>query len=818
MPDLPSGTVTFLFTDVEGSTRLLHDLGAEAYAEALAEHRRVIRAACAGEGGVEVDTQGDAFFFAFPTAPGAVRAAAAMSSALASGPIQVRVGLHTGTPLLTDEGYVGEDVHRAARIGAGGHGGQVLVSSSTKALVGSSGSEPQSLPLLDLGEHRFKDLSAPERVYQLGDGSFPPLKTLYQTNLPVPSTPFLGRERELQEAMALLARDGVRLLTLTGPGGTGKTRLGLQVAGAVADGFPHGVWWVPLASLDDPELVLESASRELEAKVDLDRHIGDKQMLLLFDNFEHVAAAAGGVAALLEACPRLEILVTSRERLHLTGEHEYPVPPLAPDEAVDFFAARARASSPAFEVDDATGEICRRLDDLPLALELAAARVKALSTDEILRRLERRLPLLTGGGRDAPARQQTLRATIGWSYDLLSNGEQTLFTRLAVFAGGCTLEAAEHVCEADVDTLQSLVEKSLVRFTDDRYWMLETIREYAAEQLSATGETGVLLERLGRYLVSRAEADGAPLFLYRQPEAFGFFEREHSNTRAVMEWSLSYGRPELAAALVGSLGQVWSGRGHLREAAGWIDAVLRARGATTDRAWAWVLISASDIRKVQGDVAGAVEVCEELVRMADNPSIDRLPVASALADLSDFARDRGDHTSAADYAKRSLEYRTAHDLPAARAVNSLAEIALANGDLEQAERLFQRAADDYAGHDTNRVAVLARLGEVARRCGDLGRAANRLGEALETAARLEDDAAVGEVLQAFALLENDRARPERAATLWAAGERLQDEWGVSVAQRTYRNLDLSELPRDAMAAGAAMDVDEAVAYALSSGD
>src|SRR5512134_1784884 len=231
--DLPSGTVTFLFTDVAGSTRLLHEFGAQGYAEALAEHRRVIREACASQGGVEVDTQGDAFFFAFPTAPGALAAASAFTEALASGPLQVRVGLHTGSPLLTEEGYVGGDVHRAARIAAAGHGGQVLVSASTAQLV--------KLELRDLGEHRLKDLSAPERVYQLGEGDFPALKSLYRSNLPVPATPFLGRERELADVVALMSDDDGRLLTLTGPGGTGKTRLGLQAAAKASERFPDGV-------------------------------------------------------------------------------------------------------------------------------------------------------------------------------------------------------------------------------------------------------------------------------------------------------------------------------------------------------------------------------------------------------------------------------------------------------------------------------------------------------------------------------------------------------------------------------------------------
>jgi class 3 adenylate cyclase len=316
--DLPSGTVTFLFTDVEGSTKLLHSLGAAAYAEALAEHRRLIREACAHHEGVEVDTQGDAFFFAFPTAPGALAAADEMTRELATGPIQVRIGVHTGTPLLAEEGYVGGDVHRAARIAASGHGGQVLISSSTAELA--------EIELRDLGEHRFKDLSAPERVYQLGAGEFPALKSLSRTNLPVPTTPFLGRERELAKVVGLLG--GTRLLTLTGPGGTGKTRLAAQAAGMASDGYPDGVWWIPLAPLREPQLVLETAAQVVGSTNGLSEHIADKSMLMLFDNFEQVVDAAGDVSGLLASCHNLDLLVTSREPLHVTGEHEYPVPPL----------------------------------------------------------------------------------------------------------------------------------------------------------------------------------------------------------------------------------------------------------------------------------------------------------------------------------------------------------------------------------------------------------------------------------------------------------------------------------------------------------
>ena len=439
-----------------------------------------MRAAFAAHGGAEVDTQGDAFFVAFPTAPGALAAAAASLDGLAGGPISVRIGLHTGTPLLTDEGYVGEDVHRAARIAACGHGGQVLVSISTAALVDSE-------VLHDLGEHRLKDLSAPERIYQLGEAEFPALKSLYRTNLPIPATSFLGRETELFEVAALLARDDVRLLTLTGPGGTGKTRLALQAAAEASDAYPDGVFWVPLAPLRDSALVLEEAARAVGANDGLAEHVADKKLLLLLDNFEHLLDAAAGLAGPLAICPNLRLIVTSREPLHLSGEQEYPVPPLASNEGVELFSSRARAIRPDYVPTAAVAEICRRLDDLPLALELAAARIKALSPEQILERLEQRLPLLTGGARDLPERQRTLRATIEWSHDLLQESEQRLFARLAVFRGGCTLDAAEDICDADLDTLQSLVDKSLLRHNEERYWMLETIREYATEKLDESG-------------------------------------------------------------------------------------------------------------------------------------------------------------------------------------------------------------------------------------------------------------------------------------------------------------------------------------------
>jgi predicted ATPase len=554
--DLPTGTVTFLFTDVAGSTKLLHELGAEAYAEALAEHRRVIREACAAEGGVEVDTQGDAFFFAFPTAPGALAAAEAVTEILASGPIQVRVGLHTGTPLVSAEGYVGGDVHRAARIAAAGHGGQVLVSAATAQLV--------EVELIDLGDHRFKDLGGPERVYQVGVAEFAPLKSLYRTNLPIPATPFLGRERELDAVVSLIGR--TRLLTLTGPGGTGKTRLALQAVAASAEAFADGVFWVPLAAVRDPELVLPTAAQSLEANADLERYVAGKRLLLLLDNFEQVVEAAPRLGSVLACCPNLVLVVTSRELLRVQGEVEYAVPPLEQREAVELFCARSQ-----LEPSETVAELCRRLDDMPLAVELAAARTSALTPEQILERISQRLDLLKGG-RDADPRQQTLRAAIEWSYELLTPAEQELFARLSVFAGGCTLEAAEEVWDAGIDTLQSLVEKSLIRFTGGRYWMLETIREYAAHRLEQAGRRDRAQRRHAAWMVRLAGEVGASrgvdIPVRRR------FAQEHDNFRQALAWAQEEGHADVQLALIGRSWVYWWDRGNTGEGLRWVDSAL----------------------------------------------------------------------------------------------------------------------------------------------------------------------------------------------------------------------------------------------------
>jgi predicted ATPase/class 3 adenylate cyclase len=813
---LPSGTITFLFTDVEGSTKLLHSLGAEAYAEALAEHRQVIREACARHDGIEVDTQGDAFFFAFPTTPGALAAAGEMTEELASGPIQVRVGLHTGTPLLTEEGYVGGDVHRAARIAASGHGGQVLVSSSSAQL--------SELELKDLGAHRYKDLSAAERVYQLGDGEFPPLKSLYRTNLPVPSTPFLGRERELAEVVGLLG--GTRLLTLTGPGGTGKTRLAAQAAGLASDGYPDGVWWVPLAALRDPALVLETAAQVVGSKNGVAEHIADKSMLLLFDNFEQVVEAAAEVADLLSACPNLELLVTSREPLHVTGEQEYPVPPLVHEEGVGFFLARARAVKPDFQPHEAVSVICRRLDDLPLALELAAARVKALSSAQILERLEQRLPLLTGGGRDLPERQRTLRATIAWSYELLTDDEQRLFSCLAVFRGGCTLEAAEDICNADIDTLQSLVDKSLVRHTDDRYWMLETIREYAAEKLDETGEVEELRRRHAEHFLALAE-EAEPHLRGGPKEWLDRLEAEHDNLRAAFDDLEASGESQLVLRLAGGLWRFWHDRSHFVEGHRRLEAALAADEHPT-AARAKALIGAAGKATDALDYETARLHAEEAIALNEMLG-DALGTAQARFMLGYAAVEEGDFERAQPIFEQCLcdardlgdtHYTQSVSFNLAWACDELGDVDRARAIREESLSLARATSDEHG-----EAMFLDSLGGGAREEGRLEDALAMLRDALRIFRHLGDRFHTFQALSKIASVLADAGRAETAARLLASAEALQEEVGIRpvwLEKTNERALAAirAQLDEDAFdeasQAGAKLSLDEALALALES--
>jgi predicted ATPase/class 3 adenylate cyclase len=823
--DLPSGTVTFLFTDVEGSTRLLHELGAEAYAEALAVHRRVVRDACAIHDGVEVDTQGDAFFVAFPTAPGALSAAGEMTKALASGRVQVRIGLHTGTPLLTEEGYVGGDVHRAARIAAAGHGGQVLISSSTAALIPSD-TVSQGLELADLGEHRLKDLSAPERIFQLGDGDFPALKSLYRTNLPVPATAFLGRESELAEVLSLLARDDTRLLTLTGPGGTGKTRLALQAAAEASDAFPDGIWWVPLAPLRDHELVLETAAQAVGSKNGLAEHISDKEMLCLFDNFEQVVEAGAELAELLAACPNLEVLVTSRERLRVSGEQTYPVPPLAEPDGVALFAARARAVDPSFMPGEAVAELCLRLDSLPLALELAAARTALFSPEQLLERISQRLDLLEGE-RDADPRQQTLRATIEWSHDLLGEQEQRLFARLSVFVGGCGYESAEEVADADPNTLQSLLDKSLLRKRESkigpRYWMLETIRGYAAERLDESGEADDLRRRHAAHFLDLAEEAEVHLatggtWLYR-------LDVEVDNLRSALDFATG-NEPQRALRAAAALDDFWFMRGHISEGRARLESALAA-GPEPTVARCLALIAASKASVASGDdLTASARVAEAL------------DLSSALGDahlraLARYAEtwllmDEGEWSAALEILEDIVPVlRGLGDWDMAiRANRSRAWMYEELGDKERFWAISEENLEDARAHGHRRIEArsLGALAELAASEGRFKDADILLTQSFRIDLELGNLPFVSVDLVRFALTSVRAGKPSVAAQLLSRAMALRDEIGFAL--ESWMTLETEEALAavraqlddsafdEAWEAGAKLSLDEAIALAL----
>jgi predicted ATPase len=580
---------------------------------------------------VEIDTQGDAFFYAFPTAPGALEAAAEALRGLAPGPIRVRMGIHTGTPLLSEEGYVGHDVHRAARIAAAGHGGQVLVSTSTAALLDTD-------DLRDLGEHRLKDLSGPERIYQLGEGEFPPLRTLNAANLPVAANPLIGREGELTELMSLL-RDGARLVTVTGPGGTGKTRFALQGAAELADEFVDGVFWVPLQALSDARLVVPAVAQTLGAGDDLAGHLRGRRTLLLLDNLEHLLAAAPELAELLATCADLHLLVTSRAPLRIAGEHELPLDPLPDREASTLFVERARDVGRRLDPDETVAAICRRLDNLPLALELAAARTKLLDAPSLLIRLEHSLPVLTGGRRDAPERQQTLRATIEWSYELLDEEAKRLFARLAVFAGSFSFEAAEEICDADLDALAALVELSLLKPVGEaRFLMLETIGEYARERLDDSDESEALRSRHAEHFLALVPPMwGDRGFRARSKDELDGLAADYDNVRAALEWLRGTDDVDRVLGLATALVPFLNARGRITEIRPLLEPILseasHADPARRADALATLAIYAPDLDPEARRQSAAEGLA--LARMADDT--DR--IQRALRTVARFQED-----------------------------------------------------------------------------------------------------------------------------------------------------------------------------------
>jgi predicted ATPase/class 3 adenylate cyclase/DNA-binding CsgD family transcriptional regulator len=661
---MPTGTITLLFTDIEGSTLLLQQLG-ERYAEMLATCRQLLRTAFQHWNGFEVDTQGDAFFVVFARASDAISAVIDIQRALAShdwpngAAVALRIGLHTGEPTPTAEGYIGLDVHHAARIMSVGHGGQVLLSQTTHELVKQN--LPEEVSLRDLGEHRLKDLQRPAHLYQLSiadlPADFPPLKTLDNSpnNLPIQPTSLIGREKEVVALFNILQREEVRLLTLTGPGGTGKTRLGLQVAAELSDLFPDGVYFVNLAPLSDPTLVVPTIAQTLDVKEVTEQPLLDllkgalhwKHLLLLLDNFEQVVDAAMDMAVLLAVCPNLKVMVTSRMTLHIRGEQEFPVPPLeVPDpkhlpnlvalshyEAVELFLARAQAVEPEFQLSStnapAIAEICARLDGLPLAIELAAARIKLLPPQALLARLGQRLTVLTGGAKDVPARQQTLRNTIEWSYQLLDAQEQQLFRRLSAFVDGCTLEAIEAVCDARdnktgavsvLDGVASLIDKSFLQQTEQegeqpRLVMLETIREYGLELLETSGEMEAMRQAHAEFYLQLAEEAEPKLGGLQQAVWLERLEQELDNLRAALWWLLEREEVEqsieMALRLAGALQRFWEVHGHWSEGRDFLERALsRSKGAAAP-VQVKALKAAAHLAFIQRDIDRAEALFEE---------------------------------------------------------------------------------------------------------------------------------------------------------------------------------------------------------------
>jgi predicted ATPase/class 3 adenylate cyclase len=825
---LPTGTVSLLCTDIEGSTRLLQTLG-ERYAEALAEHRRLLRSAFAEHRGCEVDTQGDAFFYAFSRAHDAVAGAVAAQRALAAhawpegSALRVRIGIHTGEPTATGEGYVGIDVHRAARVMSAGHGGQVLLTQSTRDLL--PGELSDTVSLRDLGEHRLKDLTHAQRLYQLVipglENDFPALKTLEArpTNLPIQPTPLIGREQQMTEAVALARQEGIRLVTLTGAGGTGKTRLSLQVAAELVADFEDGVFFVDLASITDPHLFIPTVSQTLSVRErpgeslseTLKDYLRDKKLLLVFDNFEQLLDAGPAVSALLAGAPNLKALITSRAPLHLSGEHEYSVPPLAvPDlntseppatlaayEGVQLFLERAQAVKPEFELTSenapAVAEICARLDGLPLAIELGAARVRILSPMALLGRLSQRLELLTGGARDAPARQRTLRDTIEWSYDLLDASEQRLFAGLSVFLGGRTIEAAEAVCdpltaELDMsvfDGVASLVEKSLLRQDEGpagepRLLMLETIREYALDRLERSGDAELLRQRHAHYFVALAEEAEPEILRADQVLWLERLEAERDNFRAALGWLLGRGDTELALRLIGSLRRAWVARGYLSETRKWLEAAFERKAALSPHVEAKALYGLGRVALVEGDYDEAIPSLERSAGLFRKLGESEGLVFS-LADLGFIAIAQGRHEDAQRFADESLaEAKVAgNERTIAAALHSLACTKLDAGEYGEARSLFEQSLElrRKLGDKRNVANSLGLLGSVALLEGDYDGATALLDESLALGRDLGNPLIVSAALANESLVALAAGHSGRAAALCIEGLTLSHELG-----------------------------------------
>ena len=866
----PVGTVTFLFTDIEGSTRLLQALGAE-YRDVLERHNAIIRRALAEHEGVEVSTEGDAFFASFRSARDAVAAAVSVQRALAAQhwpngqPVRVRMGMHTGEGRLGGDNYVGLDVHRAARIAAAGHGGQILLSAPTSALLERA--LPEGVAVRDLGSHRLKDLDQPEHLAELLidglDQEFPAVRSVdTPSNLPTELTSFIGRQREVDEASELLR--STRLLTLTGPGGTGKTRLAMRIASDLRSAFGDGVFFVDLAPLADPGLVGPTVARTLGLReqahrpiIDLLRqHLESRQVLLLLDNFEHVLAAADVVQDLLEAAARLKMLVTTRSSLHLYGEQEFPVPPLAlPDgavadpaqlsryEAVALYIERARAAKPAFRITKenapAVAETCVRLDGLPLAIELAASRVSVLEPGEILVRLNRRLPLLTTGARNLPERQRTLRGAIEWSYELLDGPHKSLFARLSTFAGGCTLEAAEAVCkpegELGVDTFEAvaaLVDQSLVRRTaeagETRFVMLETIREYGRDALQADGSAAQIGDRHLRYFRDLAQSGERHFLGPDQVSWLDRFEREHDNVRAALRRAVDTDQADDALQLAAALWRFWFQRGYLREGRDWLTQVIGLQPDGVSAARAKALIALGGLTYWLAD-ADATQFAYESAMRIYRELGDHEAEAEAMYNLAFVPVMRADLYGSRQLFEESLALarETGRTDLVAKSQLLLGIARREGGDPEAALPLLEEAATFF--RDANdRFQLAWSLGEVATTHHMLGqRSAAWKGflEALDLFAGARILPGIGASLEIGSVYASAEGRHAEAVRMMAAGTALSETTGAAaplmltpprrnVEQAARREIG-DEAVDNALTEGRRMTLEESIDYARS---